>query len=289
MTAKALALIFVSAWAHAGWNYLSKASGDKRAFFWGFTSIGALLYLPLAVIFWIREPVHGQGWILVMGTVVLHVVYFRLLQAAYTVGDLSLVYPVSRGTGLVLVAIAGSVLLRERVSLLAAGAITTIILGIVIVNLRPRKAEEPGRRGSGFRGSALAIATGLVIACYSVWDKYAIDTGTVNPVTLGYASFVAQAVVASIFVRGRGEAVRTEFRTRWRMIVLAAVLAPGSYLLVLYALTFSQVSYIAPSREVGIVIGVLLARFLLKESYSTNRFVGSFLIVAGVITLALVP
>ena len=59
--------------------------------------------------------------------------------------------------------------------------------------------------------------------------------------------------------------------------------------LVLYALTFSQVSYIAPSREVGIVIGVLLARYLLKETFSTNRFVGSCLIVAGVIALALVP
>lgn len=289
MNFHALGLIVLSAFAHAGWNYLAKASGDKHVFFWSFIALGSLLYLPAAVYFASRTTFTPEACVYLVGTAVLHIVYFQLLKQAYTHADLSIAYPVSRGTGLVLIAIIGIVLLKEKISLPAIAAIATIVAGIVVMHLRT--AEQAAAAPFWTKATILPLLVGLTIAAYSVWDKKALNDTEVHPLLLGEASFLGQAVVNGFFVLGRRNALRTEIRVHWKAIVAAAILAPGSYLLILIALSLaeSKVSYIAPSRELGIVIGVLLGRFLLKEAYSPARLIGSLLIVAGVFALALVP
>jgi len=87
----------------------------------------------------------------------------------------------------------------------------------------------------------------------------------------------------------RSGRMREEWRDRRGSIALAGTLVPFAYTLVLLALTTSRVSYIAPAREIGIVFGTVFGVMFLREGLGGARVWAAFLIVAGVLTLALAP
>jgi uncharacterized membrane protein len=129
-----------------------------------------------------------------------------------------------------------------------------------------------------------------MIACYTIWDKAGLDHG-LHPVTLSAFSLGAYCLILTpaVGALAGGEVVQNEWRSQWRTIIAAGILAPAGYLLVLIALQTTRVSYIAPSREVGIVLGTALGVLLLGEGYGLSRIWGSLLVVAGVITIAVAP
>lgn len=290
MTFFALALVLASALAHATWNFLAKSSQDAYAFTWSFNCVAAVVYLPIAFVVsrGSPPPVFALGYIAV--TVGLHVVYFTLLAAAYSRADLSIVYPVARGTGLLLIPIGAMLFLGERISAVGAAAIAVIFLGVLVVHSRGggRAALGGLLKSLHAPGSRLAALTGVVIASYSLWDKNALTY--VNPIVLDAGIFAGLSVVnAPVALLGRRAAVLWEIRENPRAVVAAGILSPLAYWLVLTALTFSRVAYVGPTREIGIVIGTLLGAHSLKEPYPANRFVGAALIVLGVFGLALAP
>jgi len=134
----------------------------------------------------------------------------------------------------------------------------------------------------------VALLTGALIATYSVWDKAALDD--LSPLTLNQFAMAGHALIlAPIALRNGGGFVRHEWRERRGSILAAGVLAPLAYVLVLAALTTSRISYVAPVREFGIVIGAMLGVMLLGEGYGRWRIAGAVTILAGVFTLALAP
>ncbi len=288
MTLLALALVLASAGAHATWNYLAKSSGDKTIFMWSFVTLASVIYLPLVLYFAVRDPVPPRGWIYMGGTMLLHVAYFTLLAGAYAREDLSVVYPVARGTGIALVPVVAALALGERVSPAGAASIAAIVAGVVVAHTRGSGWSALAGLAHSLRspGSRLALATGVVIAAYSTWDKQGVSL--VAPPVYNYFPFLGQALAMAPVALRRREAVRREVRNGRAAILAAAILSPLAYLLVLTALTFSQVSYVAASREVGIVVGALLGTLVLKEPHGGNRALGAALIVAGVFGLALV-
>jgi drug/metabolite transporter (DMT)-like permease len=288
MSLLALALVLVSAGAHATWNYLAKSAGDKALFTWSFVALSSVLYIPLVGYYAARSPMPPEGWIYAVGTMVLHVVYFTTLTASYTRGDLSVVYPVARGTGIALTPIVAALALGERVSVGGGLAIGVIILGVVVAHTRGRGAAALGGLAHSLRspGSQLALLTGVVIAAYSTWDKQGVSL--VAPPIYIYFVFLGQALVAAPYALRRWDGLRREVAKRPIAVVAAAILSPLAYLLVLVAMTFSPVSYIAAAREVGIVFGALLGALVLKEPHVGNRLAGGALIVLGVLGLAIV-
>jgi drug/metabolite transporter (DMT)-like permease len=291
LTALALVLVLVSAVAHASWNLLAKRGSNQEVFIWcSQVAIGVLL-LPLgAFLFW-RFPVEGIGWLFVFGTVLLHIFYFLFLARGYANADLSVVYPIARGMGPTLAPLLGVLILGERVSPLAIGGIASVIVGIYIIYWW-------GSFGQIFSdplkllketGTRYAVFTGLLIASYSIWDK--VGVGHVTPFLYMYLMSVGTAIgMAPYLFRTHGmPMVRAELRTNGLSIVVVGMLTFLAYGLVLTALTFSQVSYIAPSREIGIVVGVLLGTLVLKEPFGGGRLLGAGLIAAGPIIITLAP
>lgn len=287
MTTLALALVLASAFAHATWNFLAKRSDDTWAFTWAFNVVAAIVYLPIAIATsWAHPPSLG-ALSLILVTLALHVAYFNLLAASYARADLSIVYPVARGTGLLLIPIGAALFLGERIAPTGAISIGVIFLGVLTVHSRGKgRAALIGlTRLPRSTGSVLAALTGVVIASYSLWDKHAL--GQLSPIVLDAGIFVGLAVVNLPYALARKRrALVREIESNRRAIVAAGILSPLAYLLVLTALTFSQVSYVGPTREIGIVVGAILGAHSLKEPHSSNRILGSLLIVAGVFGLA---
>lgn len=290
MSILALALILVSAGCHASWNYLAQSSRDKFAFSWAFSLVASVLYLPVALYFGLTVTLTTEAWLFILGTILLHAVYFYALNQAYTHGDLSLTYPIARGSGMMLVPILAAIALDERISIQGALAILVILAGIFIAHQRGgvRTWLTDSKRALGDRGTRYALLTGLTIACYSVWDKHGVS--------LSPAPFYAYFIFLSWLLLGgidvllrRRPALKQMFVEHKREIVAAGVLAPLAYGLVLTALTFSRVSYVAPARELGVVIGAVMGIVIGGEPHGQNRIFGASLIAAGVIALALAP
>jgi drug/metabolite transporter (DMT)-like permease len=286
----AFLLVLGSAVCHATWNLLAKRSVHKTAFLWGAMLAAFVLFLAPALFYAVRDGIPPRGWLFGAGTALLHGVYTLSLARGYQLGDLSTVYPTSRGMGPMLVPILAVLILGETVSAPAAAGMALVVLGIYTVHaqaLAPRAMLRSLRLWERV-DSRWAALTGVLIAFYSLWDKAALDY--LPPVAL--LQFVMAGpilLLARAALRDGGRPARTEWRERRRSVVAAGILAPLGYMLVLVALTTSRVSYVAPAREVGILLGVAMGVVLLGESYGVPRIVGSLLMAAGVVVLGLAP
>ena len=291
MTAVSLILVLLAAVAHASWNLLLKRADDPQVFAWCLLVVATVLLAPLGVALLFFNSVDFTALWFILATIALHVLYFNLLARGYAQGDLSLVYPVARGMGPMLVPVLAVVFLNETIEPLAIAGIAAIIGGIYTISWwgnfhQLLRSPLLFLKSAGMR---YAVLTGLTIAVYSIVDKEGV--GHVQPLlymyflTIGTAAMLAPYV---LFHKGV-KSVRTEWRANAVPITIAGLFTFAAYGLVLTAFSLSRVSYVAPAREVGIVIGVMLGVFLLKEPFGRGRLLGSGFVVAGLALIALSP
>ncbi len=290
MTTVAFAFVIASAIFHATWNFLLKRSDHKGAFLWSLGAVSFVAFLVPAAVSAYIDGVGTRGVIFGTVTALLHGAYGLALTRGYQLGDLSAVYPISRGMGPAIVPIAAVLLLDECASLAAAFGIALVVAGIYVINIEGRSPSDLAQPLRALNRPAIRVAflTGALIASYSLWDKTALDH--LSPVTLnqfGLAGWLL--VLAPVALRTRAAPVRSEWRERGWSIFVAGMLVSLGYILVLTALTTSRISYVAPAREMGIVITAVLGVFFLGEGYGAWRILGSILILGGVLSLGLAP
>jgi drug/metabolite transporter (DMT)-like permease len=290
MTTAALLLVLASAFCHSGWNFLLKRSDHKVSFLASSTAIGAAIFLLPAIVVTIDKGIGWLGLAMCLVTAGLHGIYGLSLTRGYRIGDLSLVYPISRGSALAFIPILAVILLDESISTLAWAGIGLVLAGVYSINLDPHALGDilaPVRGLAGPTGRA-ALLTGVLIAIYSLWDKRALEE--VSPLTLNQFAMVGHVLVLSpVLLLDGGQQTASEWRVNRRSMMLSGFLTPMAYLLVLAALTTSEVAYIAPSREIGIVFGTAMGAIILHEAYGAMRIAATVLIVAGVFLLAVAP
>ena len=285
MSLFALGLVLVSAVFHATWNLLAKRAEADTAFLFLAYVVGAIVFAPFAVaILVIARP--QLGWpalVFIAVAVALQTVYFATLTAGYRAGDLSLVYPIARASGPLLATIGAIAIFGERPTTIAFGGALAIVVGALVLTGDPRALR---RDGAG-RAVGFALATGAVIALYTLWDKTAVAVVLIPPLLYDWSTVVGQAlVVTPVALRDR-DAVRAAWMRHRGAVLGVGVLSRLAYILVLTALVVSPVSYVAPAREIGILIGVLLGARMLAEGHVMRRGVGAAAMVVGVLALAL--
>ncbi|GIV95448.1 MAG: hypothetical protein KatS3mg057_0105 [Herpetosiphonaceae bacterium] len=287
MTGFALALVLLSACIHATWNLLAKraGSGGSVAFVWLVTGLAAVIYAPIAGIFLVlKQPQLGAAELLFMaGNALLHSGYFLVLQRGYKTGDLSLVYPLARGTGPVLSTVAAIALLGERPTPLALAGAVLIGIGVFVI------AGGPGRlrRHESQAAVLYALLTGAFIAAYTIWDKYAVSRLLIHPLIFDWASNIGRVLLVTPLAFGRWDQVKQVWHSYRVAVIGVSVLSPLSYILMLTALSFSPVSYVAPTREISILIGTAMGSKLLLEGHARRRLIAAGVMCAGLVFLAL--
>jgi drug/metabolite transporter (DMT)-like permease len=281
-----LLLILGSATAHASWNLAAKRAGTGGpTFVWLYTAISLVLYLPLnAVVLYVARPHLGPralGAIAV--SAILQLGYFLLLQRGYAVGDLSVVYPLARGTGPALAILLAVLLLGERPHALAVLGAAGVVGGVLVIGLGGRSPDA----GAGLRaGIGYGVATGVFIGAYTVWDAHAVGPIGVPPTLLVWGDDLTRALVLAPVAPGRRARLAEVWRDHRREAFAIAILAPIAYILTLVALMKAPVSLVAPARELSIVLGSLLGWLVLGEESPARRLAGSLIILAGVAALA---
>jgi drug/metabolite transporter (DMT)-like permease len=282
----ALALILAAAVIHAAWNYLLKRSGGGVVLVWWFAMLSAILYAPFAfAVLWWQQP--ELGWThlaLMFASAALHTAYYMLLDRGYRAGDLSLVYPLARGSGPLITVLCAIVVLQEQPSLIAITG--TLLIGggaVLLTGFDPQKL----RRSGSLPAIAFALLTGCTIAAYTLVDKIAVSAYLIPPILQDWAANLGRVLLMTpLAMQARSQIMSTWRRAR-KDIIAIAVLCPLAYILVLTAMVFTPVSYAAPAREISILFAAIMGTQLLAEGDEKRRLMAAAAMVAGITCLAL--
>lgn len=280
----ALLLVVVSAFFHATWNLLAKRTNGGATTVWQYDITSVIIYAPVVIVLLIVQ--HAQigiiGIVFICGSALLHLTYFILLQRGYRVGDLSFVYPLARGIGPFLATILAITIFGERPTLIAfagmllvVGGVFWLVGGLGII-----------RRVHDHRAFLYALLIGIFIASYTLWDKQAVSIVRVQPILYLYFATILRVLLLTPYALRHRKEIRLEWRAHRFDILGVAILSPLAYVLVLTALVFTPVSYVAPAREMSVLIGTLMGTRLLAEGDTRRRLLAAVVILLGIVALA---
>lgn len=225
-------LVLVSALTHAYWNFPLKRSGGSQAFV-GLSKLAeVVLFAPIFAIISLPDLLTGRtpslallafvGALLVLGNYV-------ALALAYRHGDLSFVYPVSRGGILLFLPLLAYATLGERLDAPGVAALVIVIARIFVLHLPVLSLKAVIAFGSRLRSPAtvFALFAALMAACYTIWDKQAVRE--IAPFTYFYSYTAITAIVYAAFIwRRYGRVVvRAEWTAHKGAILQVDPLASG--------------------------------------------------------------
>ncbi|KAF1019611.1 MAG: hypothetical protein GAK30_03008 [Paracidovorax wautersii] len=290
MSATAFALVILAGFIHACWNIAAKKAGGDARFVLLTSLLLLVVWAPLGLwIGWDTVPRWGWlEWAFVSASGIVHVVYFTVLLRGYRLSDLTVVYPIARGSGPLLSSMVAIALLGEQISASGLLGIAGVVGGVFLIAGGPgllRTAGDPERRQRVRTGIFYGALTGVCIASYTVIDGYAVKVLLLSPILVDYMSnFMRIAVLLPTGWQSR-HSLAALWLSQWRYALLVAVVSPVSYVLVLYAMQTAPLSHVAPAREVSMLFAALIGGRLLGEGDRLPRILGALLIGAGVIAL----
>jgi drug/metabolite transporter (DMT)-like permease len=287
-----LVLLLVTAVFHACVNLLLKQARDKLAFTWWLLGTSSVLWAPLL---WFGGPHDATGWALVTASGLLEAAYFVTLSRAYSLGELSQVYPIARGSAPVFLAVWSGLFLHEERSAAGLGGIAAVVAGIYLINLP--SFSDWKRPLAGFREAATrwALLTGLFISAYTTVDKVGIEHVDPRSYLVLILSVGWLVLTPQWLHPGRRQALLDEVMPPgtkglsrvWLRVLAGAVLGNAAYLIVLFVMRGNKVSYVAPVREVSVVFGAWVGVRFYGERGGGVRVVASVLIVLGIFLIGL--
>lgn len=282
-----LALVVVAAFIHATWNLLAKQGAPAGpVFVFAYNLVCCIAYAPWVI--WLLA--HGAmptnpwaiGFIVLSGLI--HLAYSLCLQQGYRVADLSIVYPVARGTGPLLASVGAFVLLGEHPTAAGLLGLAAVVSGILMISTQGRLSafSKPG----GSAGLRWGAATGSLIAGYMVSDAYAVRALGIQPVVLDWFSNLLRFVLLAPLVLRDTPGAFARMKGYWGHAIGVGLLSPLAYILVLTALRMdAPLSLVAPAREMSMMVGALFGMVFLREPVGAWRLGGCALLVAGVALL----
>lgn len=280
-------LVFLSAALHVLWNTFVKKCKDKASFAWLTSIVGVMILLPVFVscrLAW-PGPLGGQVWGWAAFSGLFEAMYVVFLFSAYGRADLSVVYPLSRGIAPLVTWTLGGIFVGDSVSFKSGLAVGLIVAGVLGLSYSARNTSG---RAAGL-GVLLSLGTGCMIAGYHLVDRKAMSMAAApSPLEYLFLMHLFLVFFITAWVCLAPKARRTIF-SEWRSnrpgVLIVGFCTPLAYFLIILALRYGNVTYIAAGRNIGIFISVIVGVLFLKERVTRPRFAGALLIAAGVIGL----
>ena len=292
MPLSALALVVLAGFIHASWNIAAKkADGDVH--FVAFTALVLMVFwAPVGLwVGWQQVPLWGAiEWALVLASALIHVGYFTVLLRGYRKSDLTVVYPLARGSGPLLSSMVAIVFLGEQISALGLVGILGVVCGVFLIAGGPglwKAAHDPQQQARVRTGIFYGAITGLFIASYTVVDGYSVKVALMSPILVDYVGNLLRLVFLVPTLLRERPVVSQMWRKQRRYALIVGIFSPVSYVLVLYAMQVAPLSHVAPAREVSMLFAALLGGHLLGEKDRGPRILGAALIAMGVMALGL--
>jgi drug/metabolite transporter (DMT)-like permease len=264
-----VALALGAAFLHAGWNVLLAGSRDTRASTAGLLLIGTALLAPFALI---TGGVSSSALPYIAGSAALELAYFVLLARAYDGGEVSVVYPIARGSAPVVVLVFSAVALSESVPAGAIVGVLAIASGVLLVGWGALPRHMARESATPMRDVWFGLAIGLVIAAYTLVDSEGVERA--DPI-----AYLALVIAPCALLYPAVTKVRPDVGAR---TALTAAATFGAFLMVLAAFRLAPAAPVAAVRESSVVIAALLSAVVLHERVDATRLAGAIAVVAGV-------
>jgi drug/metabolite transporter (DMT)-like permease len=273
-----IAAVLVAALLHAAWNSIAHGIGDRLI---GFAMIGIVDLVGGGALAAVAGLPSAGAWPYIVASAAVHVGYNLLLLASYQLGEFSQVYPLARGTAPLIVALTSVVLLdRPLPAQDFAGvlAVSAGLIGLVLVGGRPGRRELPA--------VAAAVATGLLIALYTVIDGIGVAEGPLLAY-IGWMFLLQGPVLPVLAVLRRRRRLPALLRRHALPGLAGGAISLAAYSIVLWAQTSGALAPIAALRESSIVFGALIGAMFLGEPLGHRRAAAAAVVLAGVLALSL--
>jgi drug/metabolite transporter (DMT)-like permease len=268
-------LVLLAAVLHAAWNALVKQSGERLLTFAVIIGTGGLVYVPVALI---TGPPAAASFVWLAGSALVHLLYYAGLLLGYRYGDLGQVYPIARGTGPLLVAVLGVVVAREIPSVPAAVGIALVCAGIF--------GLAGGGGESARRAVPIALATGVMIALYTTCDGMGVRESKNALAYIAWLHVATGIPFATVVFTARRRDLAKFFPVHGKRAAFGGVVAAGAYSLVIWAMSFSPLAWVAALRETSVVIAAALGARLLGEPFGARRIGAAAVVAAGVVVVS---
>ena len=277
---------------HALWNIAAKKAGGDSRFTFFAAFIMFVAWSPLSIwLGWNVIPSWGWlEWTVIAISGFVHWIYFICLLTGYRKSDLTVVYPVARGSGPLLSSGVAVIVFGEQFSAFGAAGIAGVVVGVFLVAGGPalfRAAHDPTQRDRIKTGVVWGALTGALIACYTILDAWAVKVLMLSPILFDYWCNVLRMPYSSISVLRDWPEAKRLWALQWKYAAIVGIFSPVGYVMVLYAAKIAPVSHVAPAREVSMLFAALIGGQLLGESDRGLRILGACCIAAGVMALAL--
>ena len=295
MSGQALALVLTAALLHALWNIAAKKAGGDSRFALMTSLLILVLWAPVGVWAGWRD---AAAWspsqmvnclTIILASGLIHLVYFNTLLRGYRLSDLTVVYPVARGSGPLLSSAGAVLILGEHMGALGVAGVLGVCFGVFLIAGGPglwKRAHDPEARQRLHTGLRYGAMTGALIAGYTLVDGYAVKVMLISPIVIDYfGNAFRLPFLLPALLRDPG-GFKQAWRTQWRYALVVAAISPLGYVLVLYAVQMAPLSHVAPAREVSMLFATLIGGKLLGEGERGWRLAGAACIAAGVVSLA---
>jgi uncharacterized membrane protein len=282
MTSTVFVLVLISAISHAAWNFAARKAVGNLVAIWLGLWLGSAFIFPVVIGITVYQglpkTVPMLSIICILATGLIHSVYFRLVAAGYEHGEISLVYPIARGSGIALTGFLASLLFKENFAMLGSIGIGLISVGILLLSATENRKEN------NVKAITLALSIGITIVAYSLIDKMGVHY--TNPVVYIWSMFLISAILLTPAVVRRHHCALGLLAKQY--IGFAIIIGGGSiatYLIILYAFTQGRVGYIVAVREIAVVLGSLAGIVFLKERFTVSKAIAIPTIVIGIICI----
>ena len=292
MPLPALFLVLTGALIHALWNIAAKKAGGDSRFTFFSAVIMFVAWSPLCIwLGWDVIPSWGAlEWTVIAISGFVHWIYFMCLLTGYRKSDLTVVYPVARGSGPLLSSGVAVIVFGEQFSAFGVAGIAGVVVGVFLVAGGPalfRAAHDPTKRDRIKTGVLWGALTGALIACYTILDAWAVKVLMLSPILFDYWCNVLRMPYSAVPVLRDWPEAKRLWAVQWKYAAIVGIFSPVGYVLVLYAAKMAPVSHVAPAREISMLFAALIGGQLLGESDRGLRILGACCIAAGVMALAL--
>ena len=264
-------LILVSALCHAVWSAIIKSSKNPLSLM-GITSVlEVTIFLPLT--FTVPFPTL-EVWYFLIATVIIHVFYRLNVIYSYRYGDLSYIYPISRGSSCLFVAIISILFLSSDISVAGFVGILIVCIGLFLISYSKNLSFN-------FRGFALAISTAILITAYTLVDGVGVRLSE-NGFSYIYWLFTLNGIPLLIIGLISKDGLRKRETYTFRSGIAAGVFATSSYAIVVWSMQFIEIAYVSSIREISIVFAAIIGMLFLFEKNAKSRIIPSIFIVSGI-------
>ena len=264
-------LILVSALCHAVWSAIIKSSKNPLSLM-GITSVlEVTIFLPLT--FTVPFPTL-EVWYFLIATVIIHVFYRLNVIYSYRYGDLSYIYPISRGSSCLFVAIISILFLSSDISVAGFVGILIVCIGLFLISYSKNLSFN-------FRGFTLAISTAILITAYTLVDGVGVRLSE-NGFSYIYWLFTLNGIPLLIIGLISKDGLRKKETYTFRSGIAAGVFATSSYAIVVWSMQFIEIAYVSSIREISIVFAAIIGMLFLFEKNAKSRIIPSILIVSGI-------